>query len=89
MEHQSDTNSVSKSKNEDTSAKSNDSISLSPELSDALNSVDPQHREVIVHYIRQTSLSSYSGPLPPPEVLSGYENVKEGFAERILVLAEK
>lgn len=31
----------------------------------------------------------YTGPLPPPDDLKGYENVKEGFADRILKMAEQ
>lgn len=33
--------------------------------------------------------SSFSGPLPPPEILQGYESVLPGSAERIFVMAEK
>ncbi|MFZ4441696.1 MAG: DUF2335 domain-containing protein [Syntrophales bacterium] len=29
-----------------------------------------------------------SGPLPPSSELQGYENIKEGFAERIMQMAE-
>ncbi len=32
--------------------------------------------------------TSFSGPLPPPEILQGYENVIPGSAERILKMAE-
>jgi len=32
--------------------------------------------------------SSFSGPLPPPEILSGYDKVLPGAAERILKMAE-
>jgi uncharacterized membrane protein len=31
----------------------------------------------------------HSGPLPPPEVLQGYENITPGFADRIVTMAEK
>lgn len=31
----------------------------------------------------------FQGPLPPPEMLANYENVKTGFAERIVKRAEK
>ncbi len=33
--------------------------------------------------------SSFSGPLPHPRILKEYNDVHEGFAERILVMAEK
>jgi uncharacterized membrane protein len=32
--------------------------------------------------------SVYQGPIPPPEILKGYDLVKPGFAERIFVMAE-
>jgi uncharacterized membrane protein len=35
------------------------------------------------------SASSYSGPLPSPEHLRGYEEVLPGSADRILTMAEK
>ena len=33
--------------------------------------------------------SSFSGPLPPPEVLEGYERVQVGLAARIMEMAER
>jgi|GEM_PF-2361033 len=30
----------------------------------------------------------YRGPLPPPDMLAGYEQVKHGFADRIIKIAE-
>jgi len=33
-------------------------------------------------------ISSFSGPLPPPEILKGYNNILPDAAERILVMAE-
>lgn len=36
--------------------------------------------------IQQTS---FSGPLPPPEILAGYDKVVNGAAERIIRMAEK
>lgn len=38
--------------------------------------------------VRQAEIS-YSGPLPPPGVLKGFEQVLPGAAERIFVMAEK
>jgi len=32
---------------------------------------------------------TFSGPLPPPEILECYDRLTPGFAERILVMAEK
>ena len=33
--------------------------------------------------------SSWSGPLPPPSVLQGYDNIVQGGAERLFTLVEK
>jgi uncharacterized membrane protein len=33
--------------------------------------------------------SVYRGPIPPPEILKGYDLVKPGFAERVFVMAER
>jgi uncharacterized membrane protein len=37
----------------------------------------------------QVSLSEFSGPIPPPNVLSLYKDVDASFAERIFAMAEK
>ncbi|HGS5470506.1 TPA: DUF2335 domain-containing protein [Vibrio diabolicus] len=37
----------------------------------------------------QAISQQYSGPLPPPSMLEGYERVKYGFAERIVSMAER
>lgn len=37
----------------------------------------------------QASVSSFSGPLPPPEALAAFDAIVPGAAERILVMAEK
>jgi uncharacterized membrane protein len=39
--------------------------------------------------LTRTSVQAFSGPLPPPSVLKGYEEVVRGSAEMILVMAEK
>lgn len=31
----------------------------------------------------------YSGPIPPPRMLTEYENIQKGFAERIISMAER
>jgi uncharacterized membrane protein len=33
--------------------------------------------------------SIYQGPLPPPEILKGYDLVNPGFAERVMAMAER
>ncbi len=40
--------------------------------------------------IRQRTTSKhFSGPLPPPEVLAGFENTQNGSADRVITMAEK
>lgn len=38
--------------------------------------------------VAQFQQATFSGPMPPPEVLEGYERLVKGAAERILVMAE-
>lgn len=42
-----------------------------------------------VSLVHQHTQVSYSGPLPPPATMQGYEDVVPGAAERILAMAEK
>jgi len=37
---------------------------------------------------KQFTRQEFSGPIPPPAILSGYDNVVPGAAERILKMAE-
>ena len=39
--------------------------------------------------MRATVTQHFSGPLPPPQVLSQYEQIVPGAAKRILAMAEK
>lgn len=40
-------------------------------------------------HVAMSLSASYSGPLPHPDILAGYENVLHGAAERIISMAEK
>ena len=44
-----------------------------------------QNHKTQIHKI----YAGYAGPLPPPSMLKEYENIYPGFAERIMVMAEK
>lgn len=44
--------------------------------------------DIIRREVRQV-VSEFSGPLPPPSIIKGYEDVLPGAAERILEMAEK
>ncbi len=39
--------------------------------------------------VQQTSTQSFSGPLPPPEILKKFDEVVPGAAERIIKMAEE
>lgn len=42
----------------------------------------------IIKVVKAVS-QEFSGPIPPPQILAGYENIKTGFANRIVEMAEK
>ncbi|MGR3218949.1 MAG: DUF2335 domain-containing protein [Candidatus Anammoxibacter sp.] len=35
-----------------------------------------------------TQSAAFSGPIPPPNILSGYEKIESGLANRIVIMAE-
>lgn len=50
----------------------------------------PPEKEQIVALIHSVvRAASFSGPLPPPEILAGYDKVLPGAADRIIKMAEK
>ena len=66
-----------------------DELSLLEEdrpVADFLEKLPPEVQQAVCRVTAQHSV--YSGPLPPPEVLAGYDKVLPGAAERILSLAE-
>lgn len=54
------------------------------ELNEVLDTLNPYQRKIILQQIQ-----SFSGPIPHPELLAGYERVQPGLAERIVSMAEK
>lgn len=52
-----------------------------------MNAHSPQPPRPDKILVRQSS--SFSGPLPPPEVLRGFEDIVPGAAERIIKMAEE
>lgn len=84
------------SNNTNTQEKKTDRISeqsemsrISPEVSDAIKDLSPKQRDVIIQSIQAIRQESFSGPLPHPDILLGYENISSGFAERIMSMAEE
>lgn len=65
-------------------------IEISTDVTKVLESLTDEQRKVIIGalYAVEES-SSFRGPLPPPEMLKGYERILPGASERILSMAEK
>lgn len=59
----------------------------SSEFTRILNSLPEQERQVIL--ASMTNVTSFSGPLPHPQIMEGYEQIQKGFAERILLMTER
>ncbi len=49
----------------------------------------PKEKQEIVTNIFSVAASSFSGPIPPPEILKGYEEVLPGSANRLLIMLEE
>ena len=67
-----------------------DAFIVPEEAAKVIESLPEKDRKIIFKTmcaIEQSS--SFKGPLPPPEVLQGYENILPGAFERILSMAEK
>ncbi|MDE6917241.1 MAG: DUF2335 domain-containing protein [Lachnospiraceae bacterium] len=76
---------------------SEENAEILPESTDAVEhkdektvspEIDNENTE-IMRKETKTVFSEFSGPLPPPSIIQGYENVIPGAAERILAMAEK
>jgi uncharacterized membrane protein len=70
------------------------SISIPDELKSILSDPDfpKEKKQAIINAIVGVSIyqaSTFSGPIPPPELLKGYNEVVSNGAERILSMAEK
>ena len=62
---------------------------ISPEAEKILQSLDPEKRRVMVQSLLEMKREMFSGPIPHPDILRGYEDVQQGFAERIMSMAER
>lgn len=63
-----------------------ESMCITPEVAEALKALPEAKREILIQAITQ---ETFSGPLPHPDIMRGYEDIQKGFAERILMLTEK
>lgn len=59
-----------------------------PEILDILEGLENEDSSTNVRVTSAFS-RSFSGPLPPPEILQRYDEIETGFANRIVTLAEK
>ena len=62
-----------------------------PELADQSTGSDPRIARItaeVTHQVITQVSRFFSGPLPPPEVLTGYNDAFPGAAERIVAMAE-
>lgn len=59
------------------------------EIIEELEKRPREEKKELIQQLIKIERSHYSGPIPPPELLKGYEDVLPGAADRILVMAEK
>ena len=51
--------------------------------------VEPKEKEQVRRVVAEVIQSEFSGPIPPPNIIRGYEEVLPGAADRIIAMAEK
>jgi len=76
--------------NPSSSTKLENDSPLGTELPAELLELIPEEKREKASLLIQASFSHYfQGPIPPPEVIKGYEKVLPGSANRIIAMAEK
>lgn len=50
--------------------------------------LQPQNKTSVEAIVKQTQVSQFSGPIPHPDQLAGYEQIMPGLANRIVTMAE-
>ena len=50
--------------------------------------IDTAEKEQVRQVVAEVIRSEFSGPIPPPSIIKGYEDVLPGSADRILTMAE-
>lgn len=51
--------------------------------------ISNEKKERLIHIVGSSVQTTYISPIPPPEILKGYNEVVNNGAERILAMAEK
>ncbi len=63
---------------------------LPKELEPVLKDLPDQKRQAILKVFKSFSIQhSFSGPIPPPSILKGYNDIVKDGADRIMSMAEK
>jgi uncharacterized membrane protein len=73
-------------------AENNDDDSLEsaqPEIEDDSQEASVRARRITTELSVQRLEFEFSGPLPPPQILEGYNNAFAGCAERVVAMAER
>lgn len=58
-------------------------------IDEVLDTLDPEQKEVITQAFAYIKQETFSGPLPPPEMLKAYGDIIPDAPQRILAMAEK
>ncbi len=61
-------------------------VQIPDEMDKVIKTLPKDKQAVLVAGI--TQIQSFSGPIPPPEIMQGYESILPGSANRILIMAE-
>lgn len=65
-------------------------VEFPSDINKVLDSLPEDSRRIIISTLCAIEeSSSFKGPMPPPEMLKGYEEILPGASERILRMAEK
>ena len=63
------------------------SAAVPPELAQLLSPSNPTHA-LVRQWMASLSVSAYTGPLPPPDILLKYNEIEPGLVDRIVKMAE-
>lgn len=78
-----------KSREVEDSTKTDHLEEIPKELQEFMDELETLPKEDKARAILSITRSSYRGPIPPPELLEGYENILPGSADRIIAMTER
>ena len=76
-------------KNKKSALQHNEEPELPGQTAEVIDNLPEEERRALINEIVRIEQRSYSGPLPPPQVLAEYEKTLKGSADRILQMAER